>query len=953
VAWLALAVAWPAAGAYAQRVTAQIQGKVLEAPGRPSPGARVVATNLSTAAATPVIADAAGGYVIPALTPGQYVLNVTGAGGAATTEFVDVGIGQTVDVDIDISAIGQRGDETIEVRAAGNENRTSEVATNVSREQIANLPQNSRNFLNFARLAPGMRPPLDENAQKVSSGGMDAPAINVFVDGVSLKNNILDGGVVGQDASRGNPFPQLAVAGFRVLTQNYKAEYEQAGSAVISTVTRSGGNDVHAEVFSSFQSKAMVANDPFTRERGEPKPEYARYQFGGLASGPLITNKLFALFTYEGNYQNRANQVALGNPTEANVERFGKYEGSFTSPFREHLGFGKISWVPSSRQTVDLSLSLRRETDVRSFGGTTSLEAAENVRNNVLTGALRHQWRLPSDLVNEATAQLLLFQWNPGAENPSVPGEDFAGVVRIGGRDSDQDIRQRAITLRDDVSLPVLDAAGSHQVKIGGKLALQHYDVNKSLFGNPLFHYKVDPALNLDFDAPFEAQFGVGEPKMSSNNSQIGVYAQDDWRVNDHLALNLGVRWDVETDPLNNDYRTPDAVRAAVTELAPMIAEANGADFFHPDNYLTDGTKRSIYLGEIQPRIGVSYDIMGDQQTVVFGGAGRYFDRTLYNTGLDELYRLQYNVRTFRFSRDGAAREGQPTIMWDPSYLSRDGLQGLIDRGEAPAPEIFLLENDTKPPHSDQYSFGVRQVVGEFNLSATFSHIRSENGLGFYPANREVSGDRNYLPVPGGFGRVNVSGDDIATRFTGVYVSAERPYRDDSPWSVSAMYTLAWSKVRGDLFSSYDLSSAPTIKETPFTPGNNDERHRLVMSGILGLPAGYKVATFIQLGSGLPYTIDDNSRGTTFGLRRFLRNGGRADDFLQFSQVDARVIKDFRIGGQHATLTAEVFNLFNSYNYGDYDGFKPAGDTPNPSFGKPRRIISPPRSFQVGVSYGF
>src|SRR5262249_51931830 len=159
---------------------------------------------------------------------------------------------------------------------------------------------------------------------------------------------------------------------------------------------------------------------------------------------------------------------------------------------------------------------------------------------------------------------------------------------------------------------------------------------DRTLFGNPLFHFRVDPANNLDFDAPFEAQFGVGDPRITSSNTQIGLFAQDDWQLNPKLELNLGVRSDIETNPLNNDYKTPDDGRAAVTELAPMVAAKNGPDFFHVENYLTDGTQRPIYLGAIQPRIGASYDVSGNQKTVVFGGAGRYYDRTLFNTGAEE-----------------------------------------------------------------------------------------------------------------------------------------------------------------------------------------------------------------------------------------------------------------------------------------------------------------------------
>jgi len=934
--------------AYAQRVNGAIQGKVALS-GAPAAAAKVTATNLGNGAVVAVVSDAAGNYAITGLPPGQYLIAVT-AGGQETTEFVEVAIGQDLTVNLDVATASLKGAERIEVSGQRFENRTSEVATNVSQEQISNLPQNNRNFLNFAALAPGLRVSDNEFDKSISSGGLKAQQTNVFIDGLSLKNNIIQGGVVGQDASRGNPFPQLAVAGFRVLTQNYKAEYEQAGTAIISTVTRSGGNDIHGEVYGSFQDRHLVAIDPFAEKLEQEKPDYARYQAGALLSGPIIKDKLFALATYEGNYQNRANQVAIGNPDNDPTGRFTKYEGSFTSPFREHLGFGKVTWLPAPDHTVDLSLTLRRETDVRSFGGTTSLETAENVRDNVFTTQLRHQWRADTALVNEANVQFLQSQFNPTAENPDLIGQDFQGAIRVGGRETNQDIVQRTIMFRDDVTFPTIEGAGSHQFKVGGKVAFQHYQVDRIQFANPVFRYKIDPENDLDYDVPFEASYGFGDPRTTSNNVQLGIYAQDDWQVNDRLNLNLGLRWDIETKPLNNDFVTPANVRAAATTLATTIAASNGPDFFRVNNYLTDGDQRPIYLGEVQPRLGASYDITGDQKTVAFAGAGRYYDRTIYNLGVDEILRLQNGPRTFQFSRDGAMRNGQPTIVWDPMYLSKAGLQGLIDNGVAPNPEIFLMENDTKPLHTDQISAGLRQQIEMFNVTATFTHIRGENGVGFYPANRENKGNRDFVPVPG-FGNILISADDIQTRYTGAYLTVDKPYTNASKWGASATYTLAWSKVRGDDFN-FDF---PTIKNTPLTPANNDERQRLVMSGIVGIPYGFRVSSLITLGTGVPFNIADASAGTGPTEFRFRRNAGRADPFIEFKQVDLRLLKDFEVAPKHhAALFIEVFNLFNWYNYGGYNGDIPAPGAPaNENFGKPSNIVGPTRSFQLGLTYGF
>ena len=93
---------------------------------------------------------------------------------------------------------------------------------------------------------------------------------------------------------------------------------------------------------------------------------------------------------------------------------------------------------------------------------------------------------------------------------------------------------------------------------------------------------------------------------------------------------------------------------------------------------------RPPFYGAWQPRVGLSYDLTGSGRHVLFGGYGRYYDRIIYNAGLDERFRLQYAVRTFPFSLDGAPRNGQPTIVWNPAYQSKAGLDGLIAAGIAP-----------------------------------------------------------------------------------------------------------------------------------------------------------------------------------------------------------------------------------------------------------------------------
>ena len=162
--------------------------------------------------------------------------------------------------------------------------KTPAVATNVSRFQLENLPNGDRNFLNFAELAPGVTvspPQLGGKARQVQAGAINSDNTNTFIDGLSIKNLVNHGGTLGQNLSSGNPFPASAVDQFDVQTQNFKAEFEQAGSAVISSVTKTGGNQFHGEIFGEWQPKPFISENYDDRaghlnnpDRGAEKTEF-------------------------------------------------------------------------------------------------------------------------------------------------------------------------------------------------------------------------------------------------------------------------------------------------------------------------------------------------------------------------------------------------------------------------------------------------------------------------------------------------------------------------------------------------------------------------------------------------------------------------------------------------------------------------------------------------------
>ncbi len=363
----------------AQTSTGAIRGHVTDSASAPIAGAEVVARDISTNIQRAATTDARGFYSLAGLTPSEYLLTIRHIGHVPVQRQFQVQVGQVLTLDFRLAATTVQLEEVVAQVAPVTDIRTTENATNVTQEQIQNLPSSSRNFLDLAQLAPGVRVTPDRingTGKTFASGALPADNINVFIDGQSLKNDITIGGVVGQDASRGNPFPRNAVQEFRIVTNNYKAEYQKASSAIITAATKSGGNEWTGSVFTAYQNKALVALDTFQRKDKEAspstfqEPDYSRVLSGLSVGGPIVRDKVFFFGAYEGNYQNRQGVTRFQGDPATWPSNVAALEGeAHTSPFRSTLAFGKLTYNQSQSQVLELTGNVRLETDKRSFGG--------------------------------------------------------------------------------------------------------------------------------------------------------------------------------------------------------------------------------------------------------------------------------------------------------------------------------------------------------------------------------------------------------------------------------------------------------------------------------------------------------------------------------------------------------------------------------------------------------
>jgi outer membrane receptor protein involved in Fe transport len=644
---------------------------------------------------------------------------------------------------------------------------------------------------------------------------------------------------------------------------------------------------------------------------------------------------LFFFAAYEGNDQDRAFAVqSNASPASraafeaASGRRLSDLEGNFVSPFRGDFYFGKLTLTPNDADVFDVSFSRREETDIQGFGGNTSFEAAENKQNKVDT--YLYKWtHTGSNFVNEFNANYLNYAFNPTSLNPDLPQFDYQGVIVYGGKDSTRREIQENYTLRNDLTYTGVD---NHVIKIGGRVEVTDIEFNNQSFIQPRYTFSqtgTDTPANLnddtDFSFPAEARLGLGNGRILGSNTQVGLYIQDDWNVTDRLQLNLGIRWDYETNGFNNEYRTPAAAAAALRSLPSTF-------YFDPENYITDGNDRSPFASAFAPRLGFSYDLKGDQGTVIFGGAGRYYDRNNFNNTVDELSRTINPIGVFRFSRTGLPRNGLPTVIYQPSFGTREGLVALATGTSEGLPELFAVKNDARPPVNDQFSLGVRQRVGIFQTSLTASYQRGRNGYTNLFATRQNNGLGGCCNVTSaranGYSNVIIGFDGLDTRYKAIYFTLDKTYSESSGWGLNIAYTLGKAeKNGGDLFSLDGLT--PDGYGWRNSPG--DERHRVVLSGLLDLPLGIQFSALTTLGSGSAYQVIDGSRGTDSGaalpttaypVKNCIKG------VFAFCEVNVTFAKRFSIFGSNDGLevAVDVLNAFNNKNFAGFDDFFSATD---------------------------
>jgi len=378
----------------AQAVTGTILGLITDATGSVMPGTTVTLTNTGTGQVRSVTTDANGEYTVPSLPTGKYTVKAELSGfKTVTVPDVTLGVDQhyRVNLKLEVGAV----EESVTVTGSSPliQTSTSELGTTVSEEQIKTLPLNGRNFVNLTRTVPGVvRGVPGANidgagslawraSASFSANGQRPRDNNYMLDGVDNNETWLQTVVL---------FPSVdALDEFKLQTSTYSAEFGRSLGGVVNLQIKSGANQMHGSAFEFLRNSKFDENNYFNDLAGRPKPDFSQHQYGGTISGPIVKDKTFYFFDYQGYHVNQGATYTSTVPSaKMRAGDFSELNRVIYDPIT-HLPFpGNV--IPASRFDPAAKNILSQMIPEADAAGTRS-STGQTINNYVINPTLERQ----------------------------------------------------------------------------------------------------------------------------------------------------------------------------------------------------------------------------------------------------------------------------------------------------------------------------------------------------------------------------------------------------------------------------------------------------------------------------------------------------------------------------------------------------------------------------------
>jgi Carboxypeptidase regulatory-like domain len=901
--------------------SASVSGRVVDPQGAAVPGASVTARQIDTNLTRETVTDENGRFRLPYLKIGPYTITIRLQGFAEVTRALTLSAGSAFELPIALTLGTVETSVTVGAAAVVLEAARSQIAGTVSQAEVRDLPMNGRNFLDLALLVPGVSPTnvagtqLFAETSAVPGGGLSVGSQR------NLSNNfIVDGLSANDDAAAlsGIPYGVDAVDQFQVVTSGGQAELGRALGGYFNIVTKSGTNVTRGDLYGYFRDDNLNAPNALLGKR----LPMSQQQIGGSAGGPIRRDGTF----YFTNLERRnLNQSGLATISEENVQTinarlaavgypgFPVTTGVYRSPVKSTHYLGKIDHQISRKDQFSVRYSLYdvASLNARGAGGLNAASASSSLDNLDHTIALANTWTLTPRTVNETRAQIARSDLKAPASDPLGPAVGIAGVATFGT--SSGSPTGRVNTLYEVVN-NLSHQAGAHALRAGVDVLYNDDTITypRSIRGAYTFSSLANFLAGVyNNNTGFNQTFGT--TVISQTNPNVGIYAQDEWKVVPSLTLNAGLRYDLQY-------------------LQTIRTDRNN----------------------VSPRVGFAWSPGVSRRTLVRGSAGLFFDRVPLRAVANAL--LSAN------NTSDVANLRQISISLSPTQAGAPAFPGIL---AAPVPAVTLpnlttMNPDMQNAYSRQGSVEVEQQIGERStVSAGYQYTGGRSLI--ISVNQNVpacaaAGTNNGCRPNSTYANNSQYSPSARSSYHGLHVSfVQRPARWGH-YRVSYTYSKAMSNV-GNFFFSAPID--PFDLDKDWGRSDDDQRHRLVVNGSVMIQ-GFQLSGTIQSYSALPFNITSGvttlqgTAGRPIADGAFIpRNAGIGPDFFGAS---LRLSRTFPLRDRvRLEALIEAFNLTNRANAVTINGNFGAGaypTNPSPTFGQVT-AVGEPRSAQIGLRLRF
>lgn len=885
----------------AQSPNANINGLVLDPSNQLIVGAEVIAVNDVTAVQYTTKTNNEGVYVLPNLPPGPYRVQVSKVGFKTIIRpdiVLNVQDALSINFTLPIGALL----ETVTV-AGGSplvNTESAAVSTVVDRQFAENLPMNGRSFQTLIELTPGVvvTPSSSVEAGQFSVNGQRTASNYWMVDGVGanigtgangISGNGL-GGALGSFSVLGGTNSLVSVDAlqeFRIQTSSYAPEFGRTPGAQISIVTRSGTNQFHGTAFDYLRNDVLDANDWFNTyvTPALPKAKERQNDFGGTFGGPIIKSRTFFFFSYEGLRlrlpQTLETTVPDGEARRNAIPAMQPFLNAFPMPNGPDVGSGMAAFNASfsNSSTLD-AYSLRLDHRINSAlnvfgrydyspsellsrgnGAALSLVSPSRITTQTATigVSLNGGAMIVDDLrfnYSRTNASIYYYQDDFGGAVPlqSLPlpapfnsenaefGFDFLtganSQLTIGslGRNI-----QRQINLVDNLSVQ----KGLHGLKFGvdyRRLSPSNNPALNAASGSLWYHQF---PVFLDVPSAEEGTPLLGVVGVARNSTfllrNLGVFAQDTWRILPRLTLTYGLRWDVDFAPVcQNGLNIPRVTN--FNNLASLaLAPSNEPPF-------------DTAYGNIAPRIGVAYQVStsSDWSLLVRGGVGVFYDLATSEAG---------NAIGFTYPFGATSLISAVTFPFDPQAAAPPPI--TPEQLSSPFASLSVFNPHLQLPYSLQWNAAIEEGLGN-QQTLTARYIGS--------IGRRLLQTSTVLSPNQSFSQVNLIGNTALSDYNALQIQFQR--RLAHGLQALASYTWSHSIDTGSAgaFGSGADALVPSLGQNANRgPSDFDLRNTLSIGTTYDVPTpelkhftaailgGWSLQNVIQVRSASPVNVYDGN----------------------------------------------------------------------------------------------